>query len=738
MGITKNIEEGIFSVEGMMCAVCAGRVESTLRELPGVKEADVNFASSSVRVVWDAATTSPETMAEAIDAVGYKMITETDAKKAAEMHDESEARQYRGMKTRLIIAWILTIPLCVICMIHWHLPGQAWIEAAIALIVMAVCGRQFYIKGFRSLKDCHPTMDTLVAISTTTSFLFSLFNTIFPEYLTDSGHEANLYYEGAAMIIAFVLTGKTLEMRARRSTGKALRILIGLQPTEALLKETDGALKTVAIEEITPGCKIVIRPGERIPVDGTVEGGHSVVDESMLTGEPIGVEKDSGCIVKAGTFNVSGSITVKADNVGASTELAHIIDSVRKAQGTKAPVERLVDKVASIFVPTVIGIALLTFVLWATIGGDLTTAFLTSVSVLVIACPCALGLATPTAVMMGVGLGATKGILIKDAEALERMSQIEILAIDKTGTLTEGRPMVEKHKEYNGATEEDMQTIAALEAKSEHPLSGAIRDYIEKGKNSTAEGEFENLPGLGVKSPTGYWAGSLRMAASEGLSIDEATAKEITNWEEKGAGIVAAGKADKLLYLFKIIDRLRDDAKQTIEHLRKHGIDVVLLTGDRLKTAEHIAEQVGISHIEAEVMPNEKQRAIKRLQQTGKTVAMAGDGINDASALASADVSIAMGTGSDIAIETAMVTLTGGRLRNIPEAIALSTKTVRVIRENLFWAFIYNVIGIPLAAGVFYPAFGWLLDPMIASAAMAMSSVCVVGNSILQLRNKKL
>lgn len=723
-----NLSSATYPVEGMMCAVCAGTVERTLRETPGITEASVNFGNSTATFTYDPKQITPAQVANVISGAGYTLIIEDDTVKAIESHDAAEEELYLGMKRRMILAWIITAPLCFLCMSEIHFPGHSWVEMAMALCVMTICGSRFYVNGLRSLRKLHPTMDTLVAISTAVSFLFSLFNTIFPDYFQTRGLDTGLYYEGAAMIIAFVLTGKTLELRARHRTGNALRELIGLQPDEALVRDSDGTLRSVKTTELKPGDMIAIRPGDRLPVDGRIIEGYCSIDESMLTGEPISVEKTTGNEVKAGTLCSSGSVIIEALGVGSDTELSRIIRSVRNAQGSKAPVERLVDKIASIFVPCVILIAIATFALWTFCGAGLPIALLTSVSVLVIACPCALGLATPTAIMVGVGRGAMKGILIRDAEALERLAKVKILAIDKTGTLTEGKPEVIEMRHADDALHTDLEAIGSLERRSEHPLAAAIASYIGEVKEEAPDAEY--LQGLGVKDSRGYWAGSMRLAAMMGASADSESASLIARWDEEGAGIVAAGKDDRLLYLFKVADRLREDAVEAVARLKQRGIEIVLLTGDRLATARHIAGKCGIERIEAQTMPEDKQKAVARLKETGKIVAMAGDGINDAAALAEADISIAMGTGSDIAIETAQLTLTGGKLSNLSEAIALSEKTLRVIKENLFWAFIYNIIGIPLAAGVFYPATGWLLNPMIASAAMALSSGCVVANSL--------
>lgn len=732
-----------FPVTGMMCAVCAGTVEKTVSECNGVSEASVNFAASEVTFTWDPALTSPRDVADAVRKAGYDMIVAESAKEAVEEKERAELEQYRRMRRDLIISWVLTIPLSIICMFHIHFPGDAWVMAILAIGVMIIGGARFYKSGFNHLFRGTPNMDTLVAVSTLVSFLFSLFNTIFPDVLVNHNIPADLYYEAAAMIIAFVSTGKFMEARARRNTGDAIRALMGLQPSEALLVLPDGELRTVPIVEIKRGDIISVRPGERIPVDGTVTSGLASVDESMLTGEPQGVEKVTGSHVSAGTLTINGQINVRADQIGEETELSRIIECVRKAQGSKAPVQRLVDKISSIFVPAVMGIAILTFVVWMCFGTDkLPMAILCSVSVLVIACPCALGLATPTAVTVGIGRAAREGILIREADALEQFAKVDVLAIDKTGTLTIGKPRVEAIYPADFKDPAIIAAIKALEQKSTHPLAGAIIDWAEKEGNaeSVEPGNFDYIPGRGIRGETGglrLWIGSTSLAQSVNAEIPENMQKAIDRWAEDGSGIVIAGDENKALVAFKVTDTIRPCAEETITSLRRMGVSTVLLTGDRMSAAMNIAKKTGITEVHADILPGEKQDIIKKLKSEGKLVAMAGDGINDSQALAEADVSIAMGSGSDIAIEVAQVTIVSARLSYIPKGMKLSAATLKVIRENLFWAFIYNVAGIPMAAGAFFPATGLLLSPMIASAAMAVSSVCVVLNS-LRLNKMKL
>lgn len=742
----QNIRKGVFPVTGMMCAVCANTVEKTVSECEGVISASVNFASSEVAIEWDSSVTSPEIIAGKVADEGYTMIVEDSAAKAVEEKDRAEAKAYASMKRDLWLAWALTLPLSAICMLHIHFPGSDWLMMALSLAVMAICGRRFYVSGFRNLRAMHPNMDSLVAVSTIVSFLFSLFNTIFPDFFTTRDIPADLYYEASAMIIAFVLTGKFMETRARRNTGAAIKALMGLQPTEAALIGDDGETKMVRIEEIKPGDRIAVRPGDRIPVDGITLSGVASVDESMLTGEPEGVEKTEGCHVSAGTLAISGTLVIKATKVGEATELSRIIECVRVAQGSKAPVQRLVDRISAIFVPAVMAISAATFCVWSLAdSGNMPMAVLAAVSVLVIACPCALGLATPTAVMVGIGRGARNGILVKEASALELLAKVDILAIDKTGTLTEGKPAVTAISSHSPLSPDFINGVRILEERSAHPLAKAIAGWAAEtiasdpktlkdlGNKGNLPDNFDYHPGLGITGSVdgeNYWIGNEQLALMQGAVITDTDRQTASEWSAEGAGVVLAGTGKSVASLFKVADSIREDAAATIDRLREMGVRTILLTGDREATALHVAGITGISEVESSLLPQGKQDIISRLRNEGNIVAMAGDGINDSQALAEADVSIAMGGGSDIAIEVAQLTVVSGKLDYIPRAMSLSAATIRIIRENLFWAFIYNVIGIPVAAGALYPAFGVLLSPMVASAAMAFSSVCVVLNSL--------
>ncbi len=719
----------------MMCAVCAGTVEKTIKDCSGVEDASVNFASSSVAIDWNPDKTSPGKIAEAVRSSGYDMIVAESEMKAAEEKELKEEKSYSEMKLKVWIAWIITVPLASLCMTHVHFPGEAWVYMGLTLIVMLFCGSGFYIRGFKAICAKAPNMDSLVAISTAVSFLFSLFNTIWPDVLTSRDISADLYYEGAAMIIAFVLTGKMIEMRSRRSTGMALKALMGLQPNDALLENPDGSTRVVPIKDIREGDILIVRQGEKVPVDGTVISGNATIDESMLTGEPIGVEKKTGDNVSAGTVATAGELRIRAIKVGSATELSRIIRAVREAQGSKAPVQRMVDKVAGIFVPTVIAISILTFIIWLCIGSSyLSVGIVCAVSVLVIACPCALGLATPTAVMVGIGRGAHYGILVKDAGALEEMAKVNMLLIDKTGTITEGQPEVREVIWDDILTDDEKLNIAGIildaEKRSIHPLAGSIVKYLENLDIVPVPlTEYEYIPGKGILCKTesdGYEIGGAGLV-EEGNETP--LAKAVREWLGRGSGVITVLKNNHPMVAFGVEDKIRPDAAKAVRELEEYGIKVEILTGDRQITARHIAQLAGISRITAETLPDTKQKRVEQLKREGYVVAMAGDGINDSQALAAADVSIAMGGGSDIAIEVAKLTIVGGKLSGLPKAVALSRSTLKIIRENLFWAFIYNVIGIPLAAGVLYSA-GFLLTPMFASAAMALSSLCVVGNSL--------
>ena len=729
----RETETKVLPVLEMSCAVCAGNVESTVQALSGVEKASVNFAAGTLTVTYNPSVITLEVMQAAVQAAGYDLIVEAEDPVA--MQEEKARMHYKILRRNTIGAWTLSIPLALLGMVFMHVPLGNWIMMVLALAIMIFFGRSFYVNGVRHALKGKANMDTLVALSTSIAFLFSLFNTLCPGFWLGKGLEPHVYYEASGVIIAFVLLGKLMEERAKNSTSSAIKGLMGLQPKTARLV-TDGREEEVPISNLQVGNVVSVRPGEKIPVDGTLLQGSSSVDESMLSGEPIPVEKNAGDRVLAGTINQKGAFTMEATSVGGTTVLAQIVQMVQSAQGSKAPVQRIVDKISGIFVPVVVLLSFLTFVCWLVIGGEsyFSYALLSAVSVLVIACPCALGLATPTALMVGMGKGAEQHILIKDAFALENLCKVNTVVLDKTGTLTEGVPVVTDSYWISDDNIRYLDVLYTAEQKSEHPLASAILCWLEESGAKVCEAEnFESLTGRGVRiqvEGVTYWVGSQGLLDIFQAGIPEKVRKQIGQWQEDGQSVVFYGQETRLLAVLAISDRIKPTSAEAVKELKKQGIEVHLLTGDGVRTAERVAATLDIGYYKAEVMPNDKEEYIISLQQQGKKVAMVGDGINDSQALARADVSIAMGKGTDIAMDVAMVTLITSDLLLLPGAIRLSKQTVRLIYQNLFWAFIYNVIGIPLAAGVLFPINRLLLNPMLASAAMAFSSVSVVLNSL--------
>mgnify|MGYP001422366465 FL=1 len=741
----KNVKQGIkesFPVIGMTCASCAASVESVLKHTDGVFDASVNFASSSVLVEYDKEL-SPNQLQNALREVGYDIII--DAENPSELQQELQQKHYQDIKNRTIWSAILTLPIFILGMFFmaWE-PGK-WISLVLTVPVLFWFGRSFFINAFKQAKRGKANMDTLVALSTGIAFLFSVFNTLFPEFWLNRAIEPHVYYEAATVIITFISLGKLLEEKAKSNTSSAIKKLMGLQP-KTLKVIDDGEEKEIPISAVQVGQTILVRPGEKIPVDGEVIKGSSYVDESMITGEPVPVQKSREEKVFAGTVNQKGSFQFTAEKVGGETLLSQIIKMVQEAQGSKAPVQKLVDKIAGIFVPIVLGISIVTFIVWMSMGGDnaFSQALLTSVAVLVIACPCALGLATPTAIMVGIGKGAENNILIKDAESLELGHKVNAIILDKTGTITEGKPLV-TDIHWKGTLENKVdlkQFLLAIEAQSEHPLAEAVVNHFKEENIEKVEiASFESITGKGVQAKTEngsqYYIGNHKLMLEKNIQIDASLMQTAESLEEQAKTVIFFGNDKDVLAILTIADKIKETSKIAIATLQERDIDVYMLTGDNNKTGSAVAQQVGIANFQGEVMPSDKAAFVKKLQSDGKIVAMVGDGINDSNALAQADVSIAMGKGSDIAMDVAKMTLITSDLQSIPKALALSKKTVLGIRQNLFWAFIYNIIGIPIAAGVLYPINGFLLDPMIAGAAMAFSSVSVVANS-LRLKRVKL
>ena len=732
----KDLETIILPVLEMSCAVCANNVENTVKGLPGVEEASVNFAANTLSVKYHPSLITPQKMREAVQEAGYDLVVEVEDPTAVQ--EEMAREHYRKLRRNTIGAWVLSIPLALLGMVFMHTPGGNWIMMALALVIMIVFGRSFYVNGVRHALHGSANMDTLVALSTSIAFLFSFFNTVYPRFWYEKGLEPHVYYEASGVIIAFVLLGKLLEERAKNSTSSAIKSLMGLQPKTAR-RVRDGQEEEVSISFLRVGDLVSVRPGEKIPVDGTVSQGSSSVDESMLSGEPIPVVKSQGDRVLAGTINQKGAFLME----GSATVLSQIVQMVQAAQGSKAPVQRIVDKISGIFVPIVVGLAILTFIVWLVVGGSgyFSYALLSAVSVLVIACPCALGLATPTALMVGMGKGAEHHILIKDAFALENLCKVDTVVLDKTGTLTEGVPEVTDSFWISEASRDMLDILYTAEMKSEHPLASAILSWLKGTEAAEIDADsFESVTGRGIQMQVHgvtYWVGSKGFLETFKAMVPPEAGREIIRWEEDGKSIVYYGWESELLAVMAISDRLKPTSGEAVEALKEMGIEVHLLTGDGKRTAETVAAMLDIRHYKADVLPSDKEEYIRSLQAAGRKVAMVGDGINDSQALARADVSIAMGKGTDIAMDVAMVTLITSDLMLLPDAIRLSKRTVRSIHQNLFWAFIYNLIGIPLAAGVLFPVNGLLLNPMLASAAMAFSSVSVVLNS-LRLKWSKL
>ena len=721
-----------FPVAGMSCASCAVRVDKALNGLPGVESAHVNYASATARVDYRSGECSPGTLKRAVQAAGYDLLT--DAEGPAE--DEAahvRAAHYRALKRRTLWAAGLCLPIVAGGMLFMDAPAVKYAVWALSTPVVFGLGREFFVNAWKQLRHGAANMDTLVAVSTGIAYLFSLFNLFFPEFWLSRGIEPHVYFESAAVIVAFILLGRTLEEKAKGDTTASLKKLIGLQPKNAIVVAADGTQTEIPISRIRVGDLLAVRPGEKIAVDGAVCEGDSYVDESMLSGEPLPVHKEPGTKVFAGTINQKGSFRFRAEKVGAATMLAQIIRMVQEAQGSKAPVQKLADKIAGIFVPAIIGIALLSFVLWLVFdpSGGLTHGILATVTVLVIACPCALGLATPTAVMVGIGKGAEKGILIRDAVSLETAGKIDTVVMDKTGTLTEGKPVVTDIIWANG-DDRAKAVFLSLEKLSEHPLADAVVHYFAGVPTLNVE-RFGSLTGKGIEGTVDgvrYFAGSRRLLDEQGIVVGKELNIEAQRLSAEAKSLVWFADSEQALAVAAIADRIKDSSVEAVRELQAAGIDVYMLTGDSRAAAGHIAEKAGIRNFEAEILPQDKAAFVKRLQTLGHKVAMAGDGINDSAALAQADLSIAMGGGSDIAMDVAQMTIISSDLRKIPEAIRLSKQTVRTIRQNLFWAFIYNLVGIPVAAGALYPVSGFLLNPMIAGAAMALSSVSVVANSL--------
>lgn len=753
----------------MSCASCAAHVTKALRRVDGVSEATVNLPLNTADVDYDPAKCTPEDLKQAVEAMGYGLIlpeagndeTKTAVEETTASDEpgelprtphrlpsccsggahsvsygprpDAEQLRYLQLRQRAIGALILAVPIMVLGMWHGLFSGQEVALWGITTLSLVKYGREFYSKAWKLLVHRSTGMDTLVAVSTGAAYAYSCLNLFYPQWALSHGTTPHLYFDSAGVITAFILLGRWLEARAMRRTTSAIRGLMGLQPREVTRRRPDGSEERVDINSVNPGDVLLAHPGERIAADGHVSEGHSNVDESMLSGEPVAVSKGEGDPLMAGTVNGHGSLVYIADKVGHDTLLARIIERVKSAQGSRVKVQRTADKIASVFTLAIIAIALATIICWQVFApaAEAGLGFVAFVSVLVVACPCSLGLATPTAIIAGVGRGAREGILVKDANSLEVAEKVDTVVLDKTGTLTEGRPEVVG--EWPAETDDrTRQALVSLEKRSEHPLAGAVCKHFE-AVHQVEVGAFEAVPGRGVRGEVGgesYLLGSADWLKDEGIALPDDAKEQLKAWAAHAYTIVALAREGKLVSLLALADRVKDGAAEAVKQLRAMGLRVVILTGDNEATAAAVSREVGADEYAARMLPEGKADYVAALQAKGKRVAMVGDGINDSAALAQADLGIAMGRGSDIAIEAAMLTLLTSDLTRLPQAIRLSRRTMRTVRQNLFWAFFYNAVSVPVAAGVLYPLCGFMLSPMVAGAAMAFSSVSVVLNAL--------
>ena len=718
----------IYEVEGMSCASCAGRIERILSAVKGVNSAVVNFADHSVVIEYDDEEVSFKHLQQRVAAGGYRL-----KEKVMEETQEEEGKN-KNLQRQLLFAFSFTVPVFVLSMFLHHLLLSRWLMLLLSLPVLLVSGKPFFISAYRHLKQWDTNMDTLVALGTGSAFLFSLFNTFFPSVMRHYGVEPHVYYESACVIITLILFGKYLEEKAREGTRESLKKLASLGVKKAILL-VDGEEKEIDAGDIRPGDLLLVRQGEKIPADGVVYRGDAYVDESMITGESAPAEKKPGDAVTGATLLLSGTLVIKALKVGSDTVLAGIIRMVKEAQGKKAHIQHLADAIARIFVPVVIVIAMASFTGWLMSGHELKIlyAFISMVSVLIIACPCALGLATPTAVMVSIGRAAEKGILIKDVNSLYRMRKVDVVVMDKTGTITYGKPQVAGSYPATFA-DEDLSVIYSAEQLSSHPFAQAVvRKFQSKKPAKVYFTSFTEHPGRGIEvvyEGNHYWLVSVKQAISMQVNFPALVAQQIERYQAEGYSIVCYVKNQVVEGVIAFADMPRESAARMVEQLIEAGVDVHLVSGDNENAVKRIAGQIGVMQYKANMFPEEKLAYVRELQQKGLKVAMVGDGINDAPALAVADVGIAIGTGTDIAIATAPITLLKGDLRKVVLVRRIAEKTIRVIRQNFFWAFVYNLVGIAFAAGLFYSLTGTLLNPMIAGAAMAFSSVSVVLNSL--------
>ena len=750
-----------FPIKGMHCASCANIITKKLKKVEGVSSVEVNYGTETALIIFDADKTNPHHLSESIKPLGYSLLTEqtNDHSQHSGMNQSKEEKIKEIIDLKNKVMSVIPLTIFSIFIMSWDIAIQFkvltemplfWQEffhhllPIFATYTLFVVGKPYLLGVYRFLRYGKANMDTLIGIGTVTAFLYSLTVSAFEESLRPFLDTEHTYYDVTIVVIAFITLGKYLEAQSKIKTGDAIEKLLNLQAKTALVIK-DGQEIELPIIEVQHNDVLIIKPGSKIPVDGVIVEGFSFIDEAMVTGEPIPIERHVGDSVIGGTINTTGTFNFKATKIGSETFLSSIITMVSQAQGTKAPIQALADKISAVFVPIVIALSFTALGAWLLIGAQyldfsqaLSYGIISFVGILVIACPCALGLATPTAIIVGVGKGAREGILVKDAATLQKLHQVTTVVVDKTGTITKGKPELVSIKTLKNTENEIITILASLETKSEHPIAHAIVAYTkEKNLDLILVENFEIIKGKGVKgliNNVEYWAGNTKLIIDLGLSFDNNAIEQET--KEGKTPIILATKKE-ILGIVMVADAIKPESKEAVKKLQQLGITVIMLTGDNKNTARFIADQVGIDEVVAEVLPQDKLEKIKKLQSSGEIVAMTGDGVNDAPALAQADVGIAMATGTDVAIESAGITLLHGDISKLVKAIRLSKLTMRGIKQNLFWAFIYNIIGIPLAGGAFYPVFGWLLNPVFAGAAMAFSSVSVVLNS-LRLKRIKL
>ncbi|WP_342387760.1 heavy metal translocating P-type ATPase [Salinicoccus bachuensis] len=729
LGYGVEMERAEFDITGMTCAACSNRIEKVLNKQEGVKSAAVNLTTENAVIEYNPNMLTDRDLIARVEKLGYG----AKPKQSAEDRGNAKDRQLNRLKVKLIISVLLSLPLLVTMLDHlfgMQMPAilmNPWFQLALATPVQFIIGWQFYDGAYKNLRNGSANMDVLVAMGTSAAYFYSIYE--MSRWVADSGHHPHLYFETSALIITLILFGKYLEHRAKSRTTTAISKLLDMQAKQARVVR-DGAEMMIPVEDVIVGDHIVVKPGEKIPVDGTVVKGRTAIDESMITGESIPIEKEAESAVVGSTLNVNGTIEFEATRVGKDTALASIIKVVEEAQGQKAPIQRMADIISGYFVPIVVGIAIITFLAWYFLvqPGNIEPALVASIAVLVIACPCALGLATPTSIMVGTGKGAESGILFKGGEHLEKTHALDVIIMDKTGTITKGKPEV---TDFTGDAE-TLKLLATAEKGSEHPLAEAIVAYAaEQGVDLGEVEDFEAIPGHGIEAVIEgrkVLVGTRKLMMDNGMA-EEAVSNEMEQYEYDGKTAMIVAVDGGIKGIVAVMDTVKESAAEAIASLKNEGLEVIMLTGDNTRTAQAIARSVGIDNVIAEVLPEEKADKVKSVQQEGKTVAMVGDGVNDAPALATADIGIAIGTGTEVAIEAADITILGGELTLIPKAIRLSHKTIRNIKQNLFWAFAYNSAGIPIAA------LG-LLAPWVAGAAMAFSSVSVVTNSLRLKRVK--